>query len=117
MRNKILIIEDNIHQYFVTKQVLEAQLHLKVTVQGAEDNQELLEQTVEYAPQTIIYRSAGGIIELITKLKKKKANRLNAEVVLLVTPHADENVVFEAKKIIKEKTASKKTHYSLTHAA
>lgn len=88
MKNRILIIEDNYYKYFTTKQVLESQLRLGVEVVGVESDEhaELLIQ--EISPHSIISRPTGGVADLLGMMVKKKVNRRNTEIILMLTPEA-----------------------------
>ena len=83
MKNKILIIEDNYYKYFATKQVLESQLKVGIEVVGATNEDEMNSMINEMMPYLIINRPKGGIADLLTKMKRRKINRRNSEIVHL----------------------------------
>lgn len=86
MKNKILIIEDNYYKYFATKQVLESQLKVGIEVVGATNEDEMNSMINEMMPYLIINRPKGGIADLLTKMKRRKINRRNSEIVLMIAP-------------------------------
>ena len=85
MRNKLLIIEDDVYRYFATKQILESQLRLSVTVVGVDCQAGLLEEAKGYKPSAILFHPKGGVVELIKTMKRRHVNRINTEIMLVVT--------------------------------
>ena len=83
MKNKVIIIEDNDYKYFTTKAVLQSQLKLDVHTQTAESGQELVQATAGFNPNQIIFKPQGGVADLLFKLKKRKINRRNTEIILI----------------------------------
>ncbi|NRA46527.1 MAG: hypothetical protein HRU09_16370 [Oligoflexales bacterium] len=75
-----------IWSYLTTKQLLEAKLNIKLKVDGVKSKDGLLEKASQYKAHNIIYRPEGGVVELLKILKKRRVNRLNTEVTLLLTP-------------------------------
>ena len=86
MKTQILIIEDNCYKYFTTKQLLEAKLNIKLKVEGVKSNEDLVNKARQYKATNIIYRPEGGVVELLKIMKKRRVNRLNSELTLLLTP-------------------------------
>ncbi len=101
MKNKVLIIEDNDYKYFTTKQILTSQLKLVVEVQGVHSAKELVEATDGINPNQIIFRPSGGVAELLMKLKRRKINRRNTEILLICAADMDPDVVDRAQEFIK----------------
>lgn len=93
MKTKVLIIEDNFAKYFTTKQVLEAQLKVTVKAAEAETSQELMDATAKIKPDMILFRPNGGVAELLLKMKKRRTNRRNTEIVLLLADEFDDEAV------------------------
>lgn len=93
MKTKVLIIEDNFAKYFTTKQVLEAQLKLTVKALDVETSQELMNATAKINPDMILFRPNGGVAELLQKMKKRRTNRRNTEIVLLLADDFDDAAV------------------------
>lgn len=92
MKTKVLIIEDNYYKYFTTKQVLETQLHMKVDVLNVASSRELAETTQSMNPDMIVFRPNGGVAELLDKMKKRRTNRRNTEIIIAVAPELDDGV-------------------------
>lgn len=90
MKTKVLIIEDNFAKYFTTKQVLEATLKLQVQAIDVSTGAELLSATKSLNPDLIVFRPNGGVAELLTKMKKRRTNRRNTEITLLLTQDFEE---------------------------
>ena len=90
MKTKVLIIEDNFCKFFATKQVLESQLKLEVQAQDVRTSKELLEVTSGFAPDLIICRPEGGVSDLLNRMKKRRTNRRNTEITLLLTQDFEE---------------------------
>jgi hypothetical protein len=93
MKTKVLIIEDNFSKFFTTKQILEAQLRLEVAVVDVESGRDLVAQTAELNPDVIMFRPNGGVAELMDKLQKRRANRRNTEITLMLAQDFDDEVV------------------------
>ena len=93
MKTKVLIIEDNYSKYFTTKQVLEAQLKLHIDARDVETSQELINATAEVNPDMILFRPNGGVAELLQKMKKRRTNRRNTEITLLLADEFDDEAV------------------------
>ena len=102
MKTKVLIIEDNYYKFFTTKQVLESQLKLDILVLGAKTGRELVESTTELNPDMIMYRPEGGVTELLSKMKKRKTNRRNTEVVLMVMDELSDDLARRVQQFVKE---------------
>jgi len=85
MKTKILIVEECYYRYFTTKQVLEGQMRLHVSVEGADCCEDLLKRTAALEPSMLIFRPVGGVIEIMDSLKDRGINRRNAEVVIVLT--------------------------------
>ena len=93
MKTKVLIIEDNLSKYFTTKQVLEAQLKVDIDARGVETSQELIKATADVNPDMILFRPNGGVAELLQKMKKRRTNRRNTEITLLLADDFDDEAV------------------------
>jgi hypothetical protein len=92
MKSRILIIEDNYCKFFAAKQVLESQLKMKVDVADAGSTRELVIKAAAFNPDLIMYRPAGGVAELLAKMKKRRTNRRNSEIVLILAEGLDDTV-------------------------
>ena len=93
MKTKVLIIEDNFAKYFTTKQILESQLKLEVSTKDIRDSRELVEATAELNPDVVMFRPDGGVAELLQKMKKRRTNRRNTEITLMLAHEFDDEVV------------------------
>lgn len=89
MKNKILIIEDNFCKFFTIKQVIEAQLKLKIKADQSSSVEKILDIAKDYSPDSIVYCPNGGVIDLLNKMKKKGVNRRNTEITLLLADETD----------------------------
>ena len=85
MKNRFLIIEDDFYRYFTLRQVLKTALNLRFTIEVAEDQGEVVAVASAYKHGQVIFHQDGGILGLIDHFKKKKVNRLNSDIRLLVT--------------------------------
>lgn len=85
MKNRLLIIEDNIYRYFTTKQILESKCKLSVSVIGVESEKSLMEETFNYNPHSIMLNPNGGVSELLKTIQRRHINRINTEVLFIVT--------------------------------
>ena len=85
MKNRFLIIEDDFYRYFTLRQVLKTALNLRFTIEVAEDQGEVVAVASTYKHGQVIFHQDGGILGLIDHFKKKKVNRLNSDIRLLVT--------------------------------
>ena len=90
MKNRILIIEDNFYKYFTTRSILESKLRMNVKVMGINCQSSLPAVLGEISPGTVIYKPAGGVADLLSKLQKRNINRRNSEITLLITPELNE---------------------------
>lgn len=94
MKNQIFIIEDNIYTFFTTKQILESSFNLKLSIIGCNTDKAIVDHTKNVKSANILRRPQGNIKELIQLLKKKKVNRLNTEIIMLITDEVSlENAV------------------------
>lgn len=84
MKNRILIIEDNYYKFFTTKQLLESQLKITIEVIGVSLEGELPEAVRALAPHSIIYKPEGPVMDLLKKLQKRKVNRRNSAITLMI---------------------------------
>ena len=100
MKTKVLIIEDNYYKYFTTKQVLETQLHMKVNVLDVGCSRELIDATQMLDPDLIVFRPNGGVAELLDKMKKRRTNRRNTEITILVTQEFDDDVARKFQEFV-----------------
>jgi|GEM_PF-5944584 len=89
MKNQILIIEDNYHKFFTTKQVLEIQMKLPVHTVEVDSAFHLMRETEGFNPSLVMY-CPGGIVEVISQLKKRNTNCRNTEVTLIFAEDLDE---------------------------
>ena len=102
MKKKVLIIEDNYYKFFTTKQVLESQLKLDIQVVGANSGKELAESTADMKPDLIMYRPDGGVAELLVKMKKRRSNRRNTEVVLMVMEDLGDDLAKKVQEFVEQ---------------
>lgn len=93
MKTKVLIIEDNLYKYFTTKQVLEAQLKITVQAKDIASCRELVEEARTFEPDLVVFRPNGGIAELLGKMQKRRSNRRNTEITLLLAQDFDDESV------------------------
>lgn len=96
MKTKVLIIEDNYCKFFATKQILEAQLKVRVNafdVVDLKDTRDLLEKTTHICPDVIMICPNGGVVDVLEKMKKRGTNRRNTEITLLLVQDADEAMI------------------------
>lgn len=89
MKNQVLIIEDNYHKFFTTKQVLEIQMKLPVHTVEVHNGYHLIRETEGFSPDFVMY-CPGGIVEVISQLKKRNTNCRNTEVTLIYAEDIDE---------------------------
>ena len=101
MKTRVIIIEDNFYKYFTTKQVLEAQLKLSINAKDVETSQELIDATAEIKPDMILFRPNGGVAELLLKMKKRRTNRRNTEITLLLADEFDDEAVRRFKQYME----------------
>ena len=85
MKNRILIIEDNFYKYFTIKQLLETQFNLNVEAKAVESGEEIYEASRDYKPTTVLYNPTKCIFEFIENINKRKLNKLNSEILLILT--------------------------------
>jgi len=102
MKNKVLIIEDNSYRYFTTKAVLSAKLKLDIKELVFSDPKDLIEATTSMSAR-VIFRPAGGIVELLSYLKRQKINRRNTELVLISICDMEASIVPHLESFVKEK--------------
>ena len=93
MKTKLLIIEDNFSKFFATKQVLESQLKLEVSTRDIRSGRELVDAAAAFAPDMVMIRPGGGITGLLDLMKKRRINRRNTEITLLLTQDFDDEVM------------------------
>ena len=105
MKTKVLIIEDNFSKFFTTKQVLEAQLKLEVHAQDIKTGQELVDATAAFGPDMVMVRPEGGVAELLLKMKKRRTNRRNTEITLLLTQDFDDEVIQQLEDMMSRRVA------------
>ena len=104
MKNRILIIEDNFYKYFTIKQLLESQFNIPVQAKAVETGEQIYEASRDYKPTTVLYNPTKCIFEFIENISKKKINRLNSEILLVLTnsdvlEQADEKKQLKLAKI------------------
>ena len=100
MKTKVLIIEDNYYKFFTTKQVLETQLNMKVRVVDVACAREVVTQTQTMDPDMIVFRPNGGVADLLDKMKKRRTNRRNTEITLLVTQEFDDDLARKFQEFV-----------------
>lgn len=100
MKTKVLIIEDNMYKFFTTKQVLETQLNIKVQVEQVDAARDVVGKTCELAPDMIVFRPHGGVVELLEKMKKRRANRRNTEITLLITQDLEDQTARRMQEFV-----------------
>ena len=86
MKNKILIIENNYYKFFSTKSLLEAKYKIKVDVITATSQADCEKVQEEIKPGSIIDNHTDGILDILKTMEKKKVNKRNTQVYLLITP-------------------------------
>ena len=86
MKNQLLIIEDNENSFFSTKQMLEAQFKLPVRLVQIQKESELSEILAAFRPSDVLLRHEGSIFDIFNYIKRRRVNRLNADVTLVATP-------------------------------
>ena len=92
MKTKVVIIEDNFCKYFTTKQVLESQLKIEVSVVDVSMGGDIAEAMAAVGPDVIVFRPNGGVTDLLEKLKKRHINRRNTEITLVLAEEFDADV-------------------------
>jgi CheY-like chemotaxis protein len=102
MKNKVLIIEDNDYKYFTTKAILQSQLKLDVQTGNVLSGQELLQATSGFSANQIIFRPQGGVADLLMKLKKRKINRRNTEIVLISASEISDDCMERFQQYLEE---------------
>lgn len=94
MKTQIMIIKHNFDEFFATKQVLEALLRVPVQVVGLEGREKALECLQGIKVDKVLFRTgSGGIKELIANLRKKRFNRLNSELTILLAEGMEHRTV------------------------
>jgi DNA-binding NarL/FixJ family response regulator len=92
MKTKVMIIEDNPCKFFTMKAVIEAALKVEVTVNEVQTSRELADAAAAANPDVVLFRPEGGVAELLESLKKRRINRRNTEVTILVAEEIDEDI-------------------------
>jgi len=100
MKTKVLIIEDNAYKTFTTKQVLETQLKLQVNVVDCEGGQDVVRATEGIDPDMIVFCPNGGVAELLEKMKKRRTNRRNTEITLMLAEDLDDELAKRVKEFV-----------------
>lgn len=90
MKKRIMIIDDNCYKIFTTKQVLEAQLRMKVRSVRATSHKELMLKVGEYKPDVIIFRPSGGVMDLLRLMQRRNTNRRNSEIAVMMAQDFDD---------------------------
>ncbi|MCC6132624.1 MAG: hypothetical protein IT186_22080 [Acidobacteria bacterium] len=93
MKTKVLIIDDNFYKYFTTKQVLESQLKLDVKAQDVGTSKELVAMAKDFNPDVVMFRPDGGVAELLVRMRKRRTNRRNTEITLVLAQDFDDEAV------------------------
>jgi response regulator RpfG family c-di-GMP phosphodiesterase len=88
MKTRVLIIDDNCYKVFTTKQVLKSLLKIDVQEMGAGTDSELVQRTDEFNPDMIIFNT-GGVVDLLSRMKKRNSNRRNTEIALMMVAEMD----------------------------
>ena len=101
MKTRVLIIEDNYYKFFTTKQLIESQLKLDIQVVGCTSGKDVVASTTSIDPDLIMYSPEGGVIELISKLKRRNSNRRNTEIVLMQAGEFDDELARKVKEFVK----------------
>ena len=101
MKTKVLIIEDNYYRFFTTKQILQSQLKLDITVIDAKSGREFVQSTTDMKPDMIMFSPEGGVAELLLRMKKRHTNRRNTEVVLMVLDEHSDEFARKVKEFVK----------------
>ena len=91
MKTRVLIIENNYCKFFAAKQVLESQLKMKLDVVSTDSVNDLVEKTLKLSPDQIIFCPTGGIVELLTQMKKRRTNRRNTEISIMLAENVDQS--------------------------
>jgi hypothetical protein len=90
MKNKLLIIEDNICKFFTMKHLLESQLKVSVKTIDTTDARMLFSVANDLEPNAIMFCPNGGVGDLLERMKKRGVNRRNTEITLLHFHDTDE---------------------------
>lgn len=102
MKTRVLIVEDNFYKSFTTKQVLTAQLGIEVHFLDVQTTTELAERATEVRPDVIFVRPGGGVIGLLEKLKKRRSNRRNTEITLLLAHDFEDEQVRRFQELVEK---------------
>ena len=93
MKTRVLIIEDNEYKAFTTKQVLEAQLRLAVTLADVDTVPDLAQASLDFAPTMVLVKPDGGVLDVVERLRRRQANRRNTVIhIITVADALDEDV-------------------------
>ncbi len=113
MKKKLMIIEDNYERFFVAKQLLEIKLKLNVKVVGAKDNSELAQAAESEKPSQVLY-VRGGAQELLHLMEKRRVNKRNTEVLLVITNELEQDFLQNLTASVKSpaKMKSLADHFS-----
>ena len=106
MKTKLLIIEDNFSKFFTTKHLLESQLKLQVSTRDIKTGQELADATAAFSPDMVMVRPEGGVAELLLKMKKRRSNRRNTEITLLLTQDFDDELIRQFELMVCRRVAA-----------
>lgn len=102
MKNRILIIEDDFYRYFTLRQVLHSALNLRFTIEVAEDQKKMATVASAYKKGQVILHQDVGVLGLIAHFKKKKVNRLNSDIKLLVTRELESQIKSQFRNHLPE---------------
>lgn len=78
------------------KQVLEIQLHLEVRMIELSSIRDLLTNPLLRRADIIVLRPQGSVVDLLNKMRRRRTNRRNTEVVIAFAPEMDDGI---AKRI------------------
>lgn len=100
MKTRIIVIEDSMYKSFTAKQILESQLKLPVDVIDMGCGESLKKLANGLHSETVVIRQTGGVSELLDLLKKKKVNRRNSEITLLLIEDFEDAVISQFEKFL-----------------
>lgn len=89
MKNNLAIIEDNFCKFFAAKQLLESHFKLTVCVLSADSDVSLSQHLRTIKPNTVLCNEANGIFALCDEIKKRKLNRRNCKIYLIIKNNID----------------------------
>lgn len=84
MKKELYIVENNFAKFFAAKQLLEAHFRLKVNVMGFDEFMENQASSEKISLQGCLCGDYLGISNLIAEVKRRKLNRRNSVVHLVI---------------------------------